>query len=54
MSDSKNQSLLPYEKDLVEGFETAERFITSKVMSQSMRSMYETERTLNECQSYLM
>lgn len=38
--------LLPYEKDLATSLATAEKYLESKVMSQSMRSMYETERTL--------
>ena len=46
--------LLPYEKDLTTALENAEKVINSKVLSQSMRSMYETERTLNECQSFIM
>ena len=48
------QHLLPYEKDLTTSLQTAERYLESKVMTQSMRSMYETERTLNECQSFIM
>ena len=46
--------LLAYEKDLSAALENVENVINSKVMSQSMRSMYEAERTLNECQSFIM
>ena len=46
--------LLPYEKDLVAALESAEKVINSKVLCQSMRSMYETERTLNECSSFIL
>lgn len=49
-----NADLLPYEKDLAASLATAEQYLESKVMSQSMRSMYETERTLQECQSFIM
>ena len=49
-----SEFLLPYEKDLTAALQNAEKVINSKVLSQSMRSMYETERTLNECQSLLM
>lgn len=49
-----NGNLLSYEKDLIKGLENAEKFVQSQVMIQSMRSMYETERILTECQQYLM
>ena len=41
--------LLPYEKDLIQSLKNVEQIVNSKVMSQSMRSMYETERSINEC-----
>ena len=46
--------MLTYENDIINALNSVEQFTKSKVMNQSLRSTYETERKLNECQSYIM
>ena len=50
---SSSVQLMPYEKNLIACLDNAHKVISSKVMSQSMRGIYEAERTLNETQTYI-